>query len=677
MEFDQPLTTIKGVGEIAASKFERLGVRTIRDLLYNTPRRYDDYSQITPITRLRPGVVTIKCTIKQAKGRYVRRGMHVTEAVASDDTGSVRLVWFNQPYRVGALKANTEYFVRGEFALRRQYLSIQNPSVELVSDFPINAARIVPTYKLTKGLSSLQISRAVRSLVPYIKVLPETLPSWLVEENKLLSASQAIMALHFPDNISEIDDARKRFGFEEVFSLQLAALLNKSETAATNSLKVPFIKAKAQSFVEHLPFALTDSQRRTVWQIYKDMQQPHPMNRIVEGDVGSGKTVVACMAALMAMEAGLQVVLMAPTEILARQHAETVHGLLRPLQLESKVSLLVGGMTSKQKATTREHIKSGKVGFIVGTHAVLQESVALKNLGLVIIDEQHRFGVEQRKALLSKAGHLPHMLALTATPIPRSLALTLYGELDISLLKDKPLNRQTIITKIASPNSRKELATKVMSELDSGRQVFIVCPSIIEQDEESLLSVEQVFRSTKKEFPNHRVGMLHGRMKSVEKDNTMQAFSRHEIDILVSTTVIEVGVDVPNASVMIVESAEQFGLAQLHQLRGRVGRGEHKSYCYLMTSDSRAPSQRLRALERSTDGFALAEMDLEIRGPGAIYGTLQHGALDLRYANLSDGVLIKSARAAAEEFMNRNENLLEYEILNSHIQRMRAVTNLH
>jgi len=677
MEFDQPLTTIKGVGDAMAQKFARLGLHTIRDLLFNTPRRYDDYSQLTPIVKLRPGMVTIKCVIKQAKGRHVRRGMHITEAVASDETGSVRLVWFNQPYRSQSIKLDEEYFVRGEFALRRQYLTIQNPSIELVSDFPINAARIVPTYNLTKGLSSLQISKAVRHLAPYIRRLPETLPIWLRDEAGLMPVNEAIMALHFPESAQQIEHAKARFGFEEIFSLSLAALINKYEAEKNGALKVPFIESHARTFVSNLPFSLTDSQRRAVWQIYKDMQKTQPMNRMVEGDVGSGKTVVACMAALMVMEAGFQVVLMAPTEVLARQHAVTIHKLLVPLDQDQSVVLLLGSMTAKQKDQAYQHITSGHARFIIGTHAVIQEKVIMKNLGLVIVDEQHRFGVEQRKTLLAKAGHLPHMLTLTATPIPRSLALTLYGELDISLLKEKPSNRKPIITKIVSPNSRAQLNEKITQQLSLGRQLFVVCPLISETDKKDARSVEVVYNELNSQFANFRVGMLHGRMKSNEKDKIMKLFLAHNIDILVSTTVIEVGIDVPNASVMLIESADQFGLAQLHQLRGRVGRGEHQSYCYLLVSDSRPPSPRLRALERSNDGFALAELDLELRGPGAIYGTQQHGALDLKYANLADIGVVSRARAAAQEFIDRKEKLLEYEELQSRIQRVRSITNLN
>ncbi len=677
MELNQPITVIKGVGDVLAKKYAKLGIENIGDLLGFVPKRYDDYSQVDDIAKIKPGVVTIKCRIQHVTGKYVRRGMHITEAVASDATGSVRLVWFNQPYRAGAISAKDEYFVRGDFGLRRQHLVIQNPSTERVSDFPVSTARIVPTYKLTKGLTSLQISKTVRALVPIIMDLPETLPRWLIDEEKLITFAQATMALHFPESVYQIERAKKRLGFEEVFSLTLAALLNKYESNTESALNVPFVESRAKMFVSSLAFKLTDGQRKVIWQIYKDMQKPHPMNRLIEGDVGSGKTVVACMAAVMVMEAKYQVAFMAPTEVLARQHAETIFKLLVSMNLENSVVLLVGSMSARQKSAAHSRIKTGHAKFIVGTHALLQDAVIAHDLGLIIIDEQHRFGVEQRKTLQSKAKNMPHVLSLTATPIPRSLALTLYGELDISILKDKPADRKPIITKIVSPNSRAQMNLHILEELNKGRQVYIVCPIITDSVTKAARSVEVVYKEITSNYKKNKVGMLHGKMKAAEKDEVMQLFIKGKIDIIVATTVIEVGIDVPNASVMVIENADQFGLAQIHQLRGRVGRDEHQSYCYLVSSDSRAPSQRLRALERSNDGFSLAELDLELRGPGAIYGTFQHGALDLRYANLTDVDLISSARDAAQEFIDRNENLLEYKVLHRNVTQLRSVTNLN
>ena len=401
------------------------------------------------------------------------------------------------------------------------------------------------------------------------------------------------------------------------------------------------------------------------------------MMRLVQGDVGSGKTLVAALAALQVIAHGGQVVLMAPTELLARQHAETIHELLGPLGMADAMSLLVGGMSQKQKQVVHAQMREGHVKFAVGTHALFQDGVALHNLGLVIVDEQHRFGVEQRKALQAKAGHAVHVLSTTATPIPRSLALTLYGELDISVIDTKPAGRLPIKTHIVSPNSRRTLYEDITQELAAGRQMFVVCPLITESTALKARSAEEVFKEMQTAFPDFRVGLMHGKLKSEEKDATMQQFVAHTIDILVSTTVIEVGVNVPNATVMLIENAERFGLAQMHQLRGRVGRSEYQGYCYLMMGDSSAPSKRLRALESSQDGFKLAELDLEIRGPGAIYGTSQHGALDLRVAKLTDTHLIATARKAAQAFLDRGEDLVQYTELQQRVTVLRAVTSLN
>jgi ATP-dependent DNA helicase RecG len=678
MKLDSPLKDARGVGEELAKKFAVLGLKTVGELLDYFPRRYDDYSTLTPISRLKPGRVTIKAKIMQAKGRYVRRGMHLTEAVASDESGSVRLIWFNQPYRANSLKQGAEYFISGEFELSHQRLQIMNPSVELVSDFPVNTARIVPVYGQTKGLSSQQIRRILRELIPLARQLPETLPAWLIKKYKLMSRPAAVESVHFPKSAEDLELARWRLGFDEIFSLVLASLLNKQAVKAENSLAIPFKVKLARDFVAHLPFKLTDEQRKVIWQIYQDLEKVEPMNRLVEGDVGSGKTVVAAMAALMPLEQSYQVAFMAPTELLGRQHAETIYKLLEPLGLQDSVVLLVGSLKPAEKAKAHKAIKAGQARFIIGTHALISEKVDMKRLALIVIDEQHRFGVEQRKKLMAKAGHMPHVLSLTATPIPRTLALTLYGELDISILAAKPAGRSPIITKIVAPTARTQLYAKIDKELEAGRQMFVVCPLISESEVLDSSPAEKVYEQlAKKDFKHQRVGLLHGRMRTDDKNKVMERFVNGKLDILVSTTVIEVGVDVPNASVMLIESAERFGLAQIHQLRGRVGRSFAQGYCYLMLSDSSAPGARLRALENTSDGFKLAELDLKLRGPGAIYGRLQHGPLDLRIAELSNVRLIAAGRQAAEEFLNRHESLLQYSELSERVRRLQAVTNLN
>lgn len=659
-------------------KLAILGVHSVGDLLQSYPRRYDDYSHIEPIDHIKPGQVTIRAVIKQAKGRYVGRGLHVTEAVASDETGSVRLVWFNQPYRAAALKADTEYFISGDFGLRRQHLSIQNPSVEMAESFPISTARIVPIYRETKGFKSHQLRKLLRNALPIIRALPETLPNWLVEEHKLVSYAEAIEAIHFPQNQQQLAAARHRLGFEEVFGLSLAAMLNKQELLGEHALSVGFDKQLAQDFVGHLPFQLTDAQRQVAWRIYQDMQRDQPMNRLVEGDVGSGKTVVAVMAAIMAIRQGFQVAFMAPTELLARQHAETILGLLQSIQMADQVVLLVGGQKPIQKRAAQAAISSGHAKCIIGTHALIQEKVDMNKLGLIVVDEQHRFGVAQRKKLQAKAGHMPHVLHLTATPIPRSLALTLYGELDVSIIDSKPLGRKPIHTELISPNSVTQLYNTVDKRLEEGEQMFVVCPLISESDVMPAKSAEQVYHEfATKTFKHRRVGLLHGKMKSDQKDAIMRQFIEHQLDVLVATTVVEVGVDVPNATIMMIQNAERFGLAQLHQLRGRVGRSSQQGYCYLILGESAEPGRRLRALENTNDGFKLAEMDLEIRGPGAIYGTLQHGQLDLRVATLTDTKLIMAAKSAAATFLTKREKLVQYKQLSDRVKLLRSITNLN
>ena len=678
LRFDEPITFLKGVGPELAKKYAKLGIKTVFDLADNLPRRYDDYSQQTSIKELEPGAVTLKATIVSARGRYVRRGMHVTEAIADDGSGEVRLVWFNQSYRTQSLKIGQEYYISGTFALTRQRFAINNPNMELVSDFPVNTARIIPVYRETKGINSKQMRAALAQIVPAIGQLPETMPRWVIDKYHLIPRAEAVLAMHFPDTTERLAEAKRRLGFEEVFEMILASLLTKAEIKTEMSPPVPFVEEVAKDFVKHLPFQLTAGQKKSIWQIYQDMEKGEPMNRLVEGDVGSGKTLVAAMAALMVLHHGHQVAFMAPTELLAHQHAESLYKALEPIGMGKYVGLLVGGLKPDQKRRAQESIARGDIKLMVGTQALIQEAVDMHNLELLVIDEQHRFGVNQRKTLMTKAGHMPHVLSLTATPIPRSLALTLYGEMDVSILDEKPAGRQPIITRICSPNSREALNADIRKELDAGRQMFVVCPLITDSATLDLNSAEKIYEQfSKQDFKQYRIGLLHGKMKAEEKNEVMQRFVAHELDVLVSTTVIEVGVDVPNASIMLIEGAERFGLAQAHQLRGRVGRGGHQGYCYLMMSDSKAPSQRLRALEQSNDGFKLAELDLELRGPGAIYGQAQHGALDLRIAQLSDTRLLADARQAAEEFIASGEDLLHYTVLHQHVSRLQAVINLN
>ncbi|MBA2279341.1 ATP-dependent DNA helicase RecG [Candidatus Saccharibacteria bacterium] len=673
---EESIQYFKGVGPAIAKQLSTIGIKTITDLLDYLPRTHNDYSQITPISHISPGVVTLKAQFKQVKGRYVRRGMHITEAVASDATGSVRIIWFNQPYRAGSIKTNEDYYITGKLELKRQRFAIANPTVELTSDIPVHTARIIPIYKESKGITSQLLRKLMIQAVDSTDQLPEVLPTWLIKNYKLLNYGESVRELHFPSSAEKLKLAKRTFALTEVFELMLASQLNKQLIASEIAPAISFNEGLAQSFISVLPFKLTDAQRKAVWQILTDMQKTTPMNRLLEGDVGSGKTVVAAMAAVMTMQAGYQVALLAPTELLARQHADTITELLKPLGLDTGVSLLIGSHKKQQKNEAHEQLQKGTIKFIIGTHALLQEKIKLKNLGLLIVDEQHRFGVDQRKELLKQNSKMAHVLSMTATPIPRSLALTLYGELDISLLDEMPAGRKPIKTKIISPNSRESMDMHIKEESNKNHQIYIVCP-IITEGLVNTVNAEEMYKQLVSKFKNLSVGLLHGKLKSVEKSYIMEKFVAGKLNILVATTVIEVGVNVPNATIMIIEGADRFGLAQMHQLRGRVGRSTDQGYCYIVPSDSKAPSQRLRALTQSTNGFELAELDLEIRGPGAIYGSLQHGILDLRFAQLSDHKLIIDSRRAVIEFINRKEKLSSYPVLMRRVRMAQAVVTLN
>lgn len=668
------LTKLNGIGPALAKTFGSIGIHTVHDLLHYFPRDYHDYSVIVPVASIKPGTVTIKAEIKQAAGRYARRGLHVTEAVASDDSGSVRLVWFNQPYRAGSLKPNQQYFITGKLEFRNSRYVIINPGIELVSDVPIHTARIVPVYRESKGVGTHLIRKTIAEAVKYLDTYTDVLPKPIIRTYDLYHYRDALHQLHFPESAETLKKAKRTMSFIEVFELMLASKLLKNEISAEIAPAIPFDQAIAKHFVESLPFKLTDAQRKCAWAILKDMEKPHPANRLVEGDVGAGKTVVAALAALMAMQSGYQVALLAPTEILARQHAESLVDMLQPVGYGKYVSLLTGSLKASQKKQVQERLASGDIRFIIGTHALLQ-GVVIPNLGLLIIDEQHRFGVEQRKELLKQTGKVPHVLSMTATPIPRSLALVLYGELDISLLDALPPGRKPIETKIVSPNSREPMENHIREELKSGRQAYVVCPTITEGKTESI-SAEATYKRLRTVFKEFRVGLLHGKLKSAEKQRLMEEFMTGKISLLVATTVIEVGVNVPNATIMVIEGADRFGLAQMHQLRGRVGRSNHQAYCYVVPSDTRAPSRRLLAFSQVSDGFRLAELDLELRGPGAIYGTLQHGQLDLRFANLQDAKLLAEARQAVADFLNKYD-LTDYPELTRRVRVAQAVITLN
>lgn len=676
MNLVTPLTSIKGVGPKTAEQLAAAGLHTVGDLVDFLPRRHEDFSEVVSIADITPGKKTIKARCEKIATRPVRRGLRITTATLADDTGKLQAVWFNQPYRTTQLAGDDEFYFSGEFEFNYNRYQLTNPSAEKVSDMPVQTDRLLPVYRQVKGLKTQLVRKIITEIRPLLSFLPETLPEYIVRTEKLLSRGEALLGMHFPKDTQDIERARERLGFEELFQLLLASQLNKQENAKLEGWHIPFEQSVVSEFVRQLPFELTGAQRRAAWEIIQDFEKKIPMNRLLQGDVGSGKTVVAGLAARQAAHHGFQTALMAPTEILASQHAETLSRMLTPHGVT--VGLLTGSVKGQARKTLYEQIAEGGVDVVVGTHALIQESVQFHRLGFVAIDEQHRFGVKQRQDLLQKSEHMPHLLAMTATPIPRSLALTVYGELDVSILNELPAGRKPIETKLWSPNSRAQLYDKIELELQKGRQAYVICSLIDDNPDNEIKSVEAEYRQLRAgPFKHRSIGLLHGKMKSDEKDAVMEQFSNGTVDILVSTTVVEVGVDVPNATVMMIENADRFGLSQLHQLRGRVGRSSHQSYCYLVMSDSSKPSQRLREIEKSNDGFYLAEVDLQLRGPGEIYGRSQHGALNLQIATLADMKLIARAQRAARQFVENGEDLLQYKELAAQVTMYQRLTTLN
>ena len=669
MKLATPLEQIKGVGPKTAQALAAAGLTTVSDALNFLPRAYDDYSTVVNIADLQPGKVTVKARCESVSTRIVRRGLRITTAVLADKSGKVKAVWFNQPYRETQLKSDAEFIFSGQFGMQYNRYQINNPSVELAKEIAKTAAEnnsgIQPVYKSIKNLRPKTVQDLMKNIRPIMDFLPETLPENIIRRQKLVSRSEAVKFLHAPKTHEEISRGRERLAFEELFEMILAAQFNKQEQTRLTGWKIPFNKSVVKNFVDQLPFPLTNAQRRAAWQILQDLESDHPMNRLLQGDVGSGKTVVAGLVAAEVAKAGFQTAIMAPTEILAQQHAKTLDELLSPFGVS--VALLTGHVKGAARSQLLDNLASGNIDVVVGTHALIQEKVAYHKLGFAVIDEQHRFGVKQRQALLEKSDL-----------IPRSLALTLYGELDISILDELPSGRQPIQTKIWSPASAPKLYESIENELAKGRQAYVICPLIDDNPDNDKKSVEAEYNKLSKTiFSHRRVGLLHGKLPAEEKAEVMQKFADGELDMLVSTTVVEVGVNVPNATVMLIENADNFGLSQLHQLRGRVGRGKHQSFCHLMMSSHDKPSQRLREIEKSQDGFYLAEVDLKLRGPGEIYGKMQHGDLNLKIASLADTALIARAQTEAERFVKEGQDLLQYNHLAHAVSRYQRLTVLN
>jgi len=672
---DRPVALLKGVGPALGVRLERLGISTNRDLLLNFPFRYEDYSKVAKIRDVRPGPISVGGVIEQVAARWAKtRRLHIIEAIISDDTGSLKAVWFNSQYLKSKLHPGATVVLSGKLEFRGNDMALQAPQIEF-TDQPAEG-RIVPVYPETAGLTSRQIAALIVQVIDLASELMDELPSYLLKDHHLLPYSEAVTKLQQPQISADITEGRRRMAFEELFYLIACGLIIKSEVASEPSVQIPFDEKVAQDFTAKLTFKLTDAQRQAAWQILKDMAGEAAMNRLLEGDVGSGKTVVAALAATMAQAAGYQTALMVPTEVLARQHALRLSELAE--KLGYKVARISGQMKAAERRQLSEEIASGKISLIVGTQALLSGDLVFHKLGLVVIDEQHRFGVEQRQLLKAKAGYLPHLLTMTATPIPRTLALTIYGDLDISVIDELPPGRKAIITKVTAESGRQATYNQVDALIEAGQQVYVVCPLIEESEVLAAKSVEaEEQRLRRGPFSHRRMAGLHGRMKAEEKERIMADFAAGNIDILVATSLIEVGVDVANASVMIIESADRFGLATLHQLRGRVGRGTAQAYCYLFSSaQDGSGDRRLAAMEHSADGFRLAQIDMAERGVGQIYGLRQHGRLDLRFADLGDTALLAEAREAARDFVSGPQQMVQYPLSVQRINQLKTVTSL-
>lgn len=654
---------VKGIGPKRANKLSKLGIFTVSDLLFYFPRQYEDRNNLRKIFELKDEEkVTIRAIVSSIETSNVRKGLVITKVGVRDETGFARLVFFNQEYISSTLKKGDTVFVFGKVKKTSYGIEMSSCEVEQMSNNPKNTCGIMPIYPLTYGLTNKELINIVKTVFSNEQIyIKEYLPNKIIQKYKLCSIDFAVKNIHSPTNKESLKVALYRLVFEEFLMLQLGLFLFKNGVTEKSGVKFE----KEQNLVKilnSLPFKLTNAQNRALNEIIDDMNCGKVMNRLVQGDVGSGKTVVALLALANCVLNGYQGALMAPTEILAEQHFISLNETLSPFGIN--VGLLVGSLTKKQKENVLHRVKDNEIDILIGTHALIEDKVEFNNLGIVITDEQHRFGVRQRNKL-SEKGYNPDILVMTATPIPRTLALILYGDLDISIIDELPPGRQPIETLAVYKDKReKAYNSLVRSEVQKGRQVYIVCPLVEESEAiEAKAAVDLVEELKSEFFSDLRLGLLHGKMKPSEKDETMKKFKNKELDILVSTTVIEVGVNVPNATLMIIENAERFGLAQLHQLRGRVGRGSHKSYCILIySSKSEVCSQRMSIMEETTDGFKISEKDLEIRGPGEFFGTRQHGLPELKVANIFKHMkILKIAQQEARYIISEDPKLNNYE----------------
>jgi ATP-dependent DNA helicase RecG len=654
---DASVTRLQNVGPAHAKKLAKLGVYTVKDLLYLFPRRYDDYSQLKSISQLLYGEeVTLLLTVCEAKTRQTRNGLNVTNVLLADPTGTIQATFFNQPFLQQQFKSGRRIVLSGRVDQDLGKLAFKHPEWEPFSKALLHTARVVPVYPLTEGLTNRWLRRLIYGVVEFwASRLPDAIPEPIREREHLLDLASSLREIHFPTSLEKMQQARRRLAFEEFLSIQIGVLRQRAKWREQPGKALWAEPQVVTEFTAALPFELTSAQKRTVDEVLTDIQREQPMSRLLQGDVGSGKTVVAAIAMLAAIANGVQAAVLAPTEILAEQHYQTLTKLMGE---RARIRLLTGSLKNREKDEVREQLAAGEIDIAVGTHALIQESVQFKELALAVIDEQHRFGVEQRGTIRAK-GYNPHILVMSATPIPRTLALTIYGDLDLSIIDEMPPGRQEIKTKWLEPRERERAYSFIRAQVQQGRQVFVICPLIEESEAiDAKAAVEEYERLRTSVYPDLQVGLIHGKLKASEKEQTMDAFRNHHIDILVATSVVEVGIDVPNATVMLIEGADRFGLAQLHQFRGRVGRGTAQSYCLLLAEKSGATSdERLRVIESSQDGFRLAEEDLKLRGPGEFFGTRQSGLPDLKIAKLSDVRILEEARVVAQELFDRDPDL--------------------
>ncbi|MEK7664251.1 MAG: ATP-dependent DNA helicase RecG [Patescibacteria group bacterium] len=699
-----PIEELPKIGLAYQKKLKKLGIETVKDLIFYFPSRYEDFSNVIPIKKVRVGYnACVQGRILEVKhAKTFRKWMDITQMLIEDETGSIKALWFNQPYLVKTFKEDDFVCLAGKVSLGKEGIYLNNPIHEKFDELEesynfTHTARIIPIYPETKGLTSRWLRYIIKPLLfSFYNKIPEILPQEISKKYKLLPVKKAIFQVHFPNSFEAADAAKAKFSFEELFLLQLSVLKERFKIMQKQSLSCKMDVELMKEFIKSLPFELTDSQRQCSYQILKDLEKSFPMSRLLEGDVGSGKTVVAAMAALNVVKSGYpafakattgrQVAFMAPTEILAKQHFKNITELLKSFNIS--ISLL----TSKEsrifkekkvfeikKQNLLEDLRDKQIDILIGTHSLLQKNIEFKNLAFVVVDEQHRFGVEQRSLLVRNKNIVPHLLSMTATPIPRTLALTIYGDLDLSLIKEMPKDRKPVKTIIVEQNQRRQAYNFIRKEIKKGKGVFVICPRIEIRNQKSeagmwddVKAVKEEYEKLSKEiFPDLKISMLHGKMKPKEKEQIMNEFRNGKTDILVSTSVIEVGVDVPRATIMMIEGAERFGLSQLHQFRGRVGRSDMQSYCFLFTtSPGQLNRKRLKAMVASNNGFELAQKDLEIRGPGQLYGTQQWGIPDMAMQGLSNIFLVEKTRQAAKEILEKDPELKNHPLLKERVERL-------